>query len=465
VSAAKEGRPSVMNESLVEDLKDLALTVVELARKHGADDAEVLVRDGAELTAKVRLGEPELVQEAGSRALGLRIFKDRRRAVTYSSDMRPHALDGFVAETVALAALSEPDELNTLPSADELATEVPDLDLYDERTLSIDAAEALRRCQRGERAALDHDPRVTNSEGASWSRNVGAVAFASSGGFVGGYRGSYSSFYVEPICDDEGGKKRNGYWWTASRFLDALEDPEAVGVEAARRTVATLGARKVATCECPVVFDPEAGRSIIGTVFGVANGSAFYRKSSYLLEREGTQVASPLVTLVDDPLIARGPGSRPFDGDGLAARRNTVIAAGILETVLCDTYSARKLGRRSTGSAGRGVGGNPGPTASNLVMQPGDIDREELLRRTERGLYVTSMMGFGFNPVTGDFSRGAAGFWIEDGKLSFPVSEVTISANFDDLLKNIDLVADDLSLRTSTACPTFRVARMTLAGT
>jgi PmbA protein len=298
---------------------------------------------------------------------------------------------------------------------------------------------------------------------------LGATAFATSGGFVGGYRGSYASLVVEPLCDDmtdpANPKKRNGYWWTASRFLAQLEVAEAVGIEAARRTVATLGSRKVETQECAIVFDPEVARSIVGTIFSVANGSSFWRKSSYLVGKEGEVIASPLVTIIDDPLIPRAPGSRPFDGDGLATRKNSVVSKGVLGPVLCDVYSGRKLGRASTASAGRGIGGNPGPTTSNLIMEAGSVSREELLKQTPRGLYVTALMGFGFNPVTGDFSRGAQGFWIEGGELTFPVSEVTIAANFDQILKRIDLVANDLELRSSTAAPTFRVSHMTLAGT
>jgi len=298
---------------------------------------------------------------------------------------------------------------------------------------------------------------------------LGATAFATSGGFVGGYRGSYASLVVEPLCDDttdpDNPKKRNGYWWTASRFLAALDDPESVGREAARRTLATLGSRKVDTTECPIVFDPEIARAIVGTVFSVANGSSFWRKSSYLVGREGDAIASPLVTIYDDPLIARAPGSRPFDGDGLLTRKNMVVQGGVLAPVLCDVYSARKLGRASNGAAGRGIGGNPGPTTSNLIMAAGSMTRDQLMRDTPRGLYVTQLMGFGFNPVTGDFSRGAQGFWIEGGELTFPVSEVTIAANFDQILKRIDAVADDLVLRTATAAPTFRVSHMMLAGT
>ena len=451
-------------KDVVGDLKDIASKTAELARRAGAGDAEVLVRDGSEMSAKVRLGEPELVKEAQSRALGLRVFVDRRSAVTYTSDFSADALATFVRDTVALARLAEPDELNTLPDPSEYATEFPELELWDEKVLGVDAATALRWAIAGEAAAQKADPRVTNSEGASFSRSAGAVAFATSAGFAGGYRGTYASYYVEPVCDDEGGKKRNGYWWTAARFLDRLEDWEKVGVEATRRTVAKLGARKVETCAVPVVFDPEAARGLVGALFSVANGSSWYRKSSYLLGREGQPCASPLVTIIDDPLLPRGPGSRPFDGDGLTSRRNLLVDAGVLRTVLCDVYSARKLGRRSTGSAGRGVGGTPGPTTSNLIMQNGTTPAAEVTRGVERGLYVTEMMGFGFNPVTGDFSRGAGGFWIENGERAYPVSEITVSANFDELWKGIDALGDDLDLRSSTACPTFRVSRMTIGG-
>ncbi len=449
----------------VPELKALAESAVDKARKAGADAVEAIVQSGAELSVKVRMGEPEMVHEAGSRALGLRVFKDHRSAVTYTSDFTPAAFEAFVRESVALAQLSEPDELNELPPDDELARgALPDLELWDDATLSVDAAEALRRAVRGERAALDYDKRVTNSEGASYDRTVGASAFATSGGFSGGYRGTYQSLVVEPVCDDEGGKKRNGYHFTAARFLSALEAPEHVGREAARKTVAKLGSRKLSTRDAMVVFDPDAGRAILRLLVSCVTGTAFYKKSSYLIGKEGAQVASPLVTVVDDPLLPRAPGSRPYDGDGLPSRKQAVVEAGILKTVLCDVYSARKLGRKSTGSAGRGVGGAPGVTTTNLVMQPGATPVAEVVKQTQAGLYVTDMMGFGFNAVTGDFSRGASGFWIENGELTHPVSEITISANLEAILGGIDLVGDDLDFRTSTACPTFRVAKMMIAG-
>jgi len=458
-----------VSERDVKQLCDIAELAVELAKRAGADHAEVVARGGSELTAKVRLGQPELVQEAGSRALGLSVLRGGRRAVTYTSDLRREALEALCAETVTLADFAEVDEFSMPPDPSLLATGLPDLDLYDPRVAEVDAAWALRQAIEAEAASRRADPRVTNSEGATWSRELGVSCFATSGGFVGGFRSSFCSLVAEPLCDDEtdptSPKKRNGFWWTASRFLGLLASPEAVGLEAARRTVATIGSRKVETQECAIVFDPEVARAMVGAIFTVANGSAFWRKSSYLVGKEGEIVASPLVTIVDDPLIPRGSGSRPFDGDGLPSRKNPVIQAGVLCPVMTDVYSARKLGRASTGSAGRSIGGTPGPTTSNLVMQAGSMTKQQLLRNTSKGLYVTNLMGFGFNPVTGDFSRGAQGFWIENGELTFPVSEVTIAANFDEILKRIDAVADDLELRAATAAPTFRVSHMTLAGT
>jgi PmbA protein len=271
------------------------------------------------------------------------------------------------------------------------------------------------------------------------------------------------SFYVEPICDDAEGKKRNGVYWTASRFFSRLMAPEAVGEEAARRTAAKVGAKKIATCQVPVIFAPEAARGLVGQFVGVMSGGAVWRRSTYLASREGTPVASPLVEIVDDPLLPRGPGSRPFDGEGLATRTQVLVDRGVLKTFLCDTYAARKLGRQSTASAGRAVGGGPHVTTSNVILRPGKVSPVSL-EDVERGLYVTDLMGFGFNAVTGDYSQGAQGFWIENGRRVHPVTEITVSANFDDLWKNVDGLADDLDTRSSVQVPTLRVAKMTVAG-
>ncbi len=441
----------------------IAEQMLALTLKAGADGAEVLVRDGTELEVKVRLGEPELIKEAGSRALGLRVLKDDRSAVTYTSDLTTAGLERFARDSVELAALAEPDPTAALPGREEMARDVPDLELWDEAVLSLDVAEGIRRARAGEAAALALDKRVTNSDGAVFGRTVGASAFATSAGFSGSVRGTHVSFSVEPICDDTEGKKRNGSYWTSSRFGRGLLDPEQVGVEAARRTVAKLGSRKIPTGAAPVIFSPDAARGLLGQLAGVMSGGAVWRRSSYLAGREGTAVAAPIIEIVDDPLVRRGPGSRPFDGEGLASRTNVLVSEGLLRTFLCDVYAARKLGRRSTGSAARGIGGSPHVGISNLILRPGRTPAAEL-ERIERGLYVTDLMGFGFNAVTGDYSQGAGGFWIERGERAFPVSEITVSANFDDLWKRIDALGDDLDTRSSVQCPSFRVSEMMIAG-
>ncbi|WP_234023608.1 TldD/PmbA family protein [Sorangium cellulosum] len=449
----------------IQELMELAEQVVARARKGGADVAEAIARSGSELSTKVRLGEPELVEEAVHKGLGMRIIKKQRVALTSTSDLTPRGIDRFVADALELADISQEDTFAG-PADPELIAKgpFPALDLYDPSGGEVTAAQAIELARRGEQAARDADPRITNSDGATFSRTASAFALVLSGGFRGGYAGSYASLVVSPVADDSGDKKRRGFHFSARRHLADLDAPEAVGREATRRTLRKLGARKVPTCEAPVLFDPDAARSILGLLGSCLMGSSIWRKSSYLVGREGTRIASDLITVVDDPLIPRAPGSRPFDGEGLSARRNVVVEQGVLKTYLCDSYSGRKLGRPSTGSAARGGGGGVGPSTSNFILQPTATSADEILRSTARGLYVTEMMGFGFNAVTGDFSRGASGFWIENGQLTHPVSEVTISLNLDELLQRIDAVGDDLDLRTSTASPTFRVSAMTIAG-
>jgi PmbA protein len=453
-----------MTQSEAGRLESIAARLVDQARQRGADVAEASASSGWELTAKVRLGEPELVQEAGHRSVALRVMKDRRVAITSSSDWTEAGLERCVADALSLVELSERDEFAG-PADPSLLSKGPyqDLDLFDESLDQLGAEAALELAERAERIALDSDARLTLSEGATWSRLTGWSALVLSGGFSAVRRGSFASLSVVPVVEDEGGKKRRGHYWTGSRHLAGLESLERVGQQAAERTLRQLGSRKVRSCQVPVVFDSDAARSLLSSFIGCALGSSIWRRSSYLAGREGTVVASPLINIVDDPLIPRGPGSRVFDGEGIAARRNVVVENGVLKTFLLDSYCGRKLDKPSTASAGRS-GGGVGPGTSNLLLQPGTQTPAEVIAATGRGLFVTEMMGFGFNAVTGDFSRGAAGFWIEDGKLAFPVSEITISSNLDQMLQNIDAVASDLVLKTSTACPTLRVSQMTIAG-
>lgn len=446
-----------------EELLQIARDVVREASKE-ADLAEASVGSSWDLSAKVRLGKTELVEEAGQRGVSLRVVRSGRLALTSTSDMSEAGLRLLVKDALELADLSEADPY-TGPAPQELICSPPhpELDLFDERVSSIDADDAIARAVRCERASLDADARITLSEGATFSRTSSTRAMVLSGGFEGAQRGSFAALHTVPVAEDSGGKKRRGHYFTARRHLSDLESEAFVGQEATRRTLAKLGSKKVDTGQFPVIFDPDAARSILGTFASVVVGGAVWRKSSYLLDRLGSVVASRLVTIVDDPLILRGPGSRPFDGEGLRARKNVVVEAGVLSTYLLDCYSARKLNLQPTGNASRG-GGSIGASTTNFFLQAGDKSFDEIVSQTERGLLVTEMMGFGFNAVTGDFSRGAGGFWIEDGKIVHPVSEVTISSNLDDMLKNIDAVGSDLELKSSTASPTFRVSSMTISG-
>jgi PmbA protein len=446
-----------------EELLEIARRVVKMARA-GSDVAEASVGSSWDLSARVRLGKPELVEEAGQRGVSLRVLRDGRLAMSSTSDMSESGLQLLVKDALELSELSEPDPLAG-PAEPELICRPPhpDFDLFDQTISDIDAAEAIARATRCEQASLDADARITLSEGATFSRTSSTRAMVLSGGFEGAVRGSYASLHTVPVLEDEGGKKRRGFYWTAKRHQEDLENEIAVGREATRRTLAKLGSKKVATGDYPILFDPDAARSILGTFSGTVMGGSIWRKSSYLLDRLDTEVASPLVTIIDDPTILRGPGSKAFDGEGLRTRKNVVVDRGVLKTYLLDCYAARKLGLAPTASASRS-GGSISASTTNFILQAGTTPFEEMISQTERGLLVTEMMGFGFNAVTGDFSRGAGGFWIENGKIAHPVSEVTISSNLDAMLRGIDLVGNDLDLKSSTASPSFRVKSMTLSG-
>ncbi len=447
------------------NLETIATQVMQEALKKGADVAEVSLGRSWDLSVKVRLGNVELLEEAGSSGLALRVIRGDRVSVTSTTDLTEAGLLRCVEDALMLAELSEADPFAAPADPSELSQgPYPELDLFDPGISSITGLDAIQRAREAEAIALSLDPRLTLSEGATFGRTSSEGIIALSGGFIGRTRGSYASLVVTPVAEDEGGKRRRGYYWSAARHLSDLEPSEAVGREAARRTLAKLGAKKVKTCNAPVIFDPDVSRSLIGAFAGCIMGGSVWRRSTYLLDREGTEVASPLVNIIDDPHIVRGPGSKVFDGEGLATRRNVVVENGILKTYLCDCYSARKLQRKSTSNAARG-GGSISASTTNFILQPGTTTPAELIASTPTGLYVTELMGMGFNPVTGDFSRGAAGFWIENGKLAFPVSEVTISSNLDAMLKGIDAIANDLSLKTSTAAPTLRIQSMTIAGT
>lgn len=451
------------SERVLTDLAATAEFALEQLAALGIDHAEVAVGVGRELEVGVRQGDVELVKEAQSSGLSVRLMRDDRVATSSTTDLSRDSLQAFIARAVEMATISEPDPLAAPPSPKELVKRWPDLDLFDPRTDRIDAKRGIAMAKTAERAAFRTSKKISASEGASFSRNSGYSVLATSGGFVGKTSGTYQSLVVQAVADDEGGKKRAGFYWTGGRFFEDLERPAEVGREAARRAVASIGATKLRTGVMPVVFDQEAARSIVGLVASCVLGDAIYRQRSYLASRLGTAIASSKVTLVDDPLVARGPGSRGYDGEGRKVGKRIVCKQGTLQSFLLDTYSARRLEMSPTGSSSGG-GGIPHASTSNFYLRAGRQAPESLLKGIDRGLFVTRMMGYGFDPTTGNFSRGAEGFAIERGELTHPVSEITISRNLDELLHGIDAVANDLQFKTAIASPSFRVDEMTVAG-
>ncbi len=446
-------------------LLNLAEDVVQLAKRHGATDADVLVATGTEFEVTVRKGEIDKLLEAGSRALGLRVLVDGRSAISYTSDFSRDALQALAAQTVDLARITDPDPANGLPEPEAWAQRFSgDLELYDPTIESIGNDLKLEFARRCEAAAFDHDPRITNSDGATCSTEIGARALVNSRGFAGAYRSSAASLQIEVMADDEDGKKRNDAWYTLDRFFSALQPPEEVGRIAAERALIQLGARKVNTREVPVVWENRLVQRLLGIIARAASGEALYRRQTFLVNMEGEPIAAPLVNVVDDPLIPRRLGSRPFDGEGVTSRRNEIIVEGVFRGFLFDCYTARKTGRQTTGSATRGVGSAPSVGTSNLIMEPGASTCEEIIASVQDGLFLTNLMGFGVNVTTGDFSQGAAGRWIENGKLTYPVTEINVSGNLRDMLQGIDMIGNDLFVLGGTAAPTLRMNRLMVSG-
>lgn len=446
---------------------DIARRAVQLARAAGAEQCDAVVSMYTESNVTVRLGELEKLIEAGSMALGLRVINGGRTAVCSTSDLSPASLEAFAAEAVDLASISEPDDCAGLPEPGlfAAATSATGLGLYDESLESLSTERKIQMATACEAAAFATDPRITNSDGASLSTRIGHFALANSLGFEGAYPATTVSLVIEAIADDADGKKRNGYWYSAERSLHRLLDPEEIGRIAARRTLDQLGARKVPTCQVPVVFEPMMAVSLMGDLVGCATGSALYRGATFLANRTGEVIGSPLVTITDDPLLPGRFGSRPFDGEGVTTRRNAIFSGGAFNGFLFDCYTARRTGNQTTGSAQRGIESTPSPGPSNLVFEPGDTSPEEIIAGVASGLYLTTLMGSGFNPATGDYSRGAAGFWIESGRVAFPVTEVNISGRMDTMLAGIDAVGADLSWFGASAAPTLRIREMTVSGT
>jgi PmbA protein len=449
-------------------LKSLALQVLDHARKLGATDAEAVAYEGDEFSALVRLGQVETLKESGSRAIGLRVFRGLRSATTSSSDLSPDGLERLVEGAIALAKITSEDPFAGLPDPDEFGQLPGDLGLYFDDVNQQPPAERIEIARRCEAAAMAYDTRIQNSGGGDFDTSTSYKVLANSRGFVGETRRSYCGFSSSPIAIDADGKMQRNFWYSSARTARTLASPEEIGIIAAQRALRRLGARPVKTQRVPVVFSPEIARSIIGTLFDAANGDSIYRHATFLDGMLNERIAGENITVIDDGTLVfdgiGGFGTSAFDGEGLPTRRTVLVEGGILRTYVTNTYTARKLGTRSTGNASRGLAGNPGIGAHNFFLQPGSMTPEALIADVKTGLYVTETMGHGVNLVTGDYSVGAAGLWIENGELTFPVEEITIAGNLKEMFRNISAIANDLDHRTAVAAPTLRIEGMTVAG-
>jgi PmbA protein len=374
-----------------------------------------------------------------------------------------------VEGAIALAKVTEEDPFVGLPERDEFGSIQDDLHLYFEDVYSLPGPERIELARRAEAAALAADKRITNSDGGSFDAATGMKVLANSRGFVGSYRSSYAGVSAAPLAADANGHMQRDGWWSSARRMRDLESPESVGAEAARRTIRRLGASRVPTQRVPIVFAPEVARSLIGSVFDAASGDAIWRHASFLAGKLGEEIGASTLNIIDDntmllPTGVGGYGTSPFDGEGLPSRRTAVLENGVLRNYMLNTYAARKLGMKSTHNASRGLAGAPGIGPGNLYLEPGAQTPEQIIGEVKAGLYVTSLMGFGTNIVTGDYSRGAAGLWIENGQLTHAVEEITIAGNLGEMLKNVTAIGNDLVFRGSVASPTLRIDGMTIAG-
>lgn len=446
------------------DLKEVATDIVRRAMKGGATAAECVVREGDEFSTLVRLGQVETLKESGSRAIGVRVFFGQRAASTYSSDFSRAGLDRMLSSALELAKITSEDPFGGIPPADQMGQIAGDLDLYNEDVYSLPGPERIDYARRTEKAALDFDPRIKNSEGGSFDAATGHKVLANSHGFVGEYSRSYCSVAAVPIAQTEDGGMQRDYWFSVARMLKKLDAPEKVGRIAAERTIRRLGARRVKTARVPVVFDPMVSTSILEHIFEGINGDSVYRGASFLAGKLGEKIAGDNVTVIDDGTIPGGFGTSPFDGEGIPTRRTVVIENGVLKSYLLNTYTAKKLGLQTTANASRGLAGTPGIGPGNYFLQPGQKSAKELIANIKEGLYVTEFLGQGVNLVTGDYSRGASGLWISNGELGYPVEEITVAGNLKDLFFNISEIASDLEFRGSVAAPTIRVDDLTVGG-
>ena len=442
---------------------DIAQSAIRLALDQGATAAECTIAEGDEFSASVRMRQLETLKEAGSRGAGLRVLVGQRVGSSYTSDLSAEGLRVMVRSALDIAKISTEDPHAGLPDPSELGSLDADLGLYCDDVAKLETAYKIEHALAAEEAAFATDPRITNSEGASFDSQLSQRVFANSLGFAGSYRSSGCSLTAVPVAQ-QGDSMERDYWYSVARGSRQLEAPAEVGRRAAERAVRRLNARKIPTQKAPIIFEPRTARGLLDHIFEAVDGESIYRQSSFLAGKLGERIAAEHITVVDDGTMPGLFGSAPFDDEGVPSRRTVVIERGVLRNYLLNTYTARKLGLKTTGNASRGITGNASVGHGNFYLEPGDGSPEEIIRSIKRGLFVTELIGTGVNIVTGDYSRGAAGLWIENGEFAYPVSEITIAANLLQMMIDIEYIGRDLDFLGSIAAPTILIREMTISG-
>jgi PmbA protein len=444
------------------DLETMAAEAVKRAIDLGATDAECTIMEGEEFSAAIRMREVESLKEAGSRAAGIRVLVGTHGGSSYTSDLTPEGIATMVRGALDLAKITSEDPFAGMPDTSELGARPEDLGLYDDAIERMETEWKIAQAKRAEEVAFSTDVRIQNSEGAGFESYVGRRVFVNSRGFCGTYRTSSCGLSVSTVAKQNGSMERD-YWYTSARAASRLESPEEVGRRAAERAVRRLNPRKIPTQKAAIVFEPRTARALLGDLFDAVNGGAIYRHASFLAGKLGEKIAAKSLTVIDDPTLPGLFGSQPFDDEGVVCRRTVVIEKGVLRSYLLNSYSARKLGLKTTGNASRGITGNAGVGPGNFFIEAGEQSSESIIRSLPSGLYVTELIGADTNTVTGDYSSGAAGLWIENGELAYPVSEITIAGNMKQMLMDLG-VASDLEFRGSIASPTLLIPEMTISG-
>jgi PmbA protein len=435
-----------------QQLEELVEELLDEAKRQGASAAEAVVSSDAGLSLNVRLGETETLEYTRDNALGVTVYFGQRKGSASTNDLSRSAVTETVRAACNFAKYTSEDGCAGLAEAALMAKEVPDLDLYHPWELEVDqAVELALEC---ETAARQQDARIVNSEGAGLNTHNGLQVYGNSHGFVGGYPSSRHSLSCAVVGEADGNMQRD-YWYSVSRIGEMLEDAEVIGRKAAERTLSRLGARQLPTQEAPVLFQSDVAVGLLRSFIGAIRGSALYRKASFLLDQLDQPVFPEFVHIHDQPLLQRGVGSAAFDSEGVATSERDFITDGILRSYVLDSYAACKLGMRTTGNGG-GV--------RNLRIESGNLDREGLLKTMDRGLLVTELMGHGVNAVTGDYSRGAAGFWVENGEIQYPVEEITVAGNLKEMFQGLQEVGTDLESRTNIQTGSWLIDHMTIAG-